>query len=67
MAGHVDRIWVTAIAFTGICFADIDNNTPKILEIPTLGHQPVMLGGLYSAVEDEFLPGIVTLSTVFQF
>ena len=25
--------------------------------IPTLGHQPVILGGLYSAVEDEFLPG----------
>ena len=24
--------------------------------IPTLGHQPVILGGLYSAVEDEFLP-----------
>ena len=26
--------------------------------IPTLGHQPVILGGLYSAVEDEFLPGM---------
>ena len=25
--------------------------------VPTLGHQPVVLGGLYSAVEDEFLPG----------
>ena len=25
--------------------------------VPTLGHQTVMLGGLYSAVEDKFLPG----------
>ena len=25
--------------------------------IPTLGHQPVILGGLYSYAEDEFLPG----------
>ena len=29
--------------------------------IPTLGHQPVILGGLYSAVEDEFLPGKTSL------
>ena len=25
--------------------------------IPTVGHQPVILGGLYSHSEDEFLPG----------
>ena len=25
------------------------------------GHQPVILGGLYSAVEDEFLPGKTSL------
>ena len=25
--------------------------------VPTLGHQPVILGGLYSAPEDEFIPG----------
>ena len=23
----------------------------------TLGNQPILLGGFYSAVEDEFLPG----------
>ena len=28
-----------------------------VLTIPTLGHQPVILGGLYSYAEDEFLPG----------
>ena len=26
--------------------------------IATLGHQPVILGGLYSAIEEEFLPGL---------
>ena len=26
--------------------------------VATLGHQPVILGGLYSAIEDEFLPGL---------
>ena len=32
--------------------------TPEpVLTIPTLGHQPVILGGLYSHSEDEFLPG----------
>ena len=28
-----------------------------ILSIPTLHKQPVILGGLYSAIQDEFLPG----------
>ena len=32
--------------------------------IPTLGHQPVILGGLYSAVEDEFLPGKIIMIIV---
>ena len=35
--------------------------------IPTLGHQPVILGGLYSAVEDEFLPGKTSLSSFLLF
>ena len=26
--------------------------------VATLGHQPVILGGLYSAIEEEFLPGL---------
>ena len=26
--------------------------------VPTLGHQPVILGGLYSGAEDEFIPGL---------
>ena len=30
----------------------------KVLEMSTLGHQPVVLGGFFSAVEDEFLPGM---------
>ena len=28
----------------------------------TLGHQPVVLGGFFSAVEDEFLPGMALWS-----
>ena len=28
-----------------------------VRSVPTLGHQPVVLGGFYSAIEDEFLPG----------
>ena len=30
----------------------------KVLEMSTLGHQPVVLGGFFSAVEDEFLSGM---------
>ena len=30
----------------------------KILERSTLGHQPIVLGGLFSEVEDDFLPGL---------
>ena len=30
--------------------------TDKIMEMSTLGQQPIVLGGLYSAVHDEFLP-----------
>ena len=29
----------------------------KAMEIPTMGNQPIILGGLYSAISDEFLPG----------
>ena len=36
--------------------ADEERSQP-VKTLPTLGHQPVLLGGLYSAVEDEFLPG----------
>ena len=38
------------------------NEPPKQLEIPTLGHQPVVLGGFFSAVEDEFVPGLALFS-----
>ena len=34
-----------------------DEGDGDVLTVPTLGHQPVVLGGLYSAVEDQFLPG----------
>ena len=34
-----------------------EDSNGDVRTVPTLGHQPVMLGGLYSAVEDEFLPG----------
>ena len=30
--------------------------TPKIIEQPTLGQQPIVLGGLYSAVHNQYLP-----------
>merc|ERR1719308_714512 len=29
-----------------------------VMKIATMGHQPVLLGGLYSAVQSEFLPGM---------
>ena len=34
-----------------------DEGKSDVRTVPTLGHQPVVLGGLYSAVQDEFLPG----------
>ena len=39
------------------------SNFGKILTIPTFGHQPVILGGFYTEVENEFLPGIALWST----
>ena len=33
------------------------------MEIPTIGNQPILLGGLYSAVEDEFIPGTALWSS----
>ena len=35
----------------------------KVLERPTLGHQPIVLGGLFAEVHDEFLPGLALWST----
>ena len=39
---------------------DTERNA-AVKTIPTVGHQPVILGGLYSAMEDEFLPGKTSL------
>ena len=33
-----------------------------VITIATMGHQPVLLGGLYSAVQSEFLPGRNSIS-----
>ena len=41
-----------------ICLAlKCGKKSEGVLSIPTLHKQPVILGGLYSAVQDEFLPG----------
>ena len=41
----------------------------RIENIPTFGHQPIVLGGFYSEVENEFLPGLAlwTDETVEQY
>ena len=36
----------------------------KIIEQPTLGQQPVVLGGLYSVVHNEYLPVMKLWSTL---
>ena len=33
-----------------------------VMTISTIGHQPIQLGGLYSAVQNEFLPGTTSIS-----
>ena len=33
-----------------------------VMTIATMGHQPIQLGGLYSAVQSEFLPGNNSIS-----
>ena len=33
------------------------------MEIPTMGNQPIILGGFYSEVEDSFLPGLALWKT----
>merc|ERR550532_3488662 len=33
------------------------NHISGVRTVPILGHRPVVLGGLYDAVEDDFLPG----------
>ena len=35
----------------------------KIKRIPTFGQQPIVLGGLYSEIENDFLPGLSLWST----
>ena len=35
----------------------------KIRTEPTLGRQPIVLGGLYSEFLDEFIPGVSIFST----
>ena len=49
------------ISITNFCYSD-GTEPPKQLEIPTLGHQPVVLGGFFSAVEDEFVAGLALFS-----
>ena len=34
-----------------------------IVQIPTFGHQPVVMGGLYSEITNEFLPAMTLWST----
>ena len=45
-----------------IYFFLILKTTPKVLELPTLGHQPVVLGGFYSSIHSEFLPAMTLWS-----
>ena len=35
----------------------------KIKKIPTFGQQPIVLGGFYSEIENDFLPGLSLWST----
>ena len=33
-------------------------NDNKIITMPTLGQQPIVLGGLFTAYKDQFIPGL---------
>ena len=44
-------------------FTLVSSEKSEVLERSTLGHQPVVLGGLFTEVEDEFLPGLALWST----
>ena len=39
-------------------FSSVSSENPEILTMSTLGQKAISLGGLYSAVEDKFLPGM---------
>ena len=59
----------TLLLFNFFVFTEQDGDSSAgeegksdVRTVPTLGHQPVILGGLYSAVEDEFLPGSFILN-----
>ena len=39
-------------------FFYISKIATKVLELPTLGNQPIVLGGLYSSIHSEFLPAM---------
>ena len=39
----------------------ISSEVGTIEKIPTFGHQPVVLGGFYSAVKNQFIPGLSIL------
>ena len=45
---------------------DGEGEGKAIRKIATLGRHPVMLGGLYTAVENEFLPGSVNSIYIFM-
>ena len=47
-----------SLAYQNVFYFVSKGSDGKVLEMSTLGHQPVVLGGFFSAVEDEFLPGM---------
>ena len=38
------------------------DDSESVMTIATLGHHPVQLGGLYTAVQSEFIPGRTGIS-----
>ena len=49
------------IFFYLIPLDSLTSEVGTIERVPTLGHQPVVLGGFYSAVKNQFIPGLSIL------
>ena len=45
-----------------VIFLYVSKTETKVLELPTLGNQPIVLGGFYSSIHSEFLPAMTLWS-----
>ena len=49
--------------YNSILVCDSLRSEKQFIEVPAIGNHPIVLGGFYSAVEDEFLPGAALWSS----